>query len=223
MTLDLNVNQRKRRSLRMALFNSYQAVYNRATPLQKSKYGPWYPTAHASCSLMAQRLNVETSTVCGVVAALSPGTRWEENLWSAWAALNGDWDTAWDYHTYGSLGIGRAKTIVQNDLTGQDAYKVISRGASWKTQAFYNSLLLMPNSACVDAWIYRINQLGYKSSSPTTLFVRQAQAAIRMLASKENRPSYEIQSILWGRSRFEQGKPAYQDTVSITQKLINAE
>jgi len=221
-TLDLTTKERKRRSRRIALYNSYSWVFDQTSSLERATYGLWYPTAHAACSLLGQKTGHDVTTVAATVAALSPGTRWRDNIRSAHAGLTGDWESAWSYHAYGGVGIRRAKRIVQNRLTGEDAAAIIEQGRSWKTASFYRSLLLTPGSACVDSWIFRINKLGYLSASPPIGYVREAQSAIRMIASEHDVSSYAVQSILWGKWRKMQNQVQYPSAIDIVHTVTRS-
>jgi hypothetical protein len=54
--------------------------YQLATPEQREHGREWYPKATRQCQEIANATDYSLRVVCGVVAALSPNSRWEQNL-----------------------------------------------------------------------------------------------------------------------------------------------
>ena len=220
MTLTLTKTERKRRAKRLALFNSYRALYDRTPKDVVAEGAGWYPSAHKACRILADTVNHPISRAAAVLAVLSPGTRWKDNIKSAYGALTGDWDTAFRWHAYGNQAVSKARTIVDNRLTGQDAYDILNTAASHKVPQFYRSIMLHSGSACIDSWIYRINRLDYLSDTPPKGHREASKTAIRMLSSYTGLPSYAMQAVLWLQKRKEAGQVGYADAVELTQALL---
>lgn len=58
-------------------------VYNRSTMEERKQGEYWYYDARVWCAKHARHWDMPVQSVCGVVAALSPGLRWEANLQDA--------------------------------------------------------------------------------------------------------------------------------------------
>ena len=67
----------------MTLVANIQAVFYQATA-SEIEYGiAWYSIANKTAERLAKAYGVPFLTVCGVIAALSPNARWEQNIQSA--------------------------------------------------------------------------------------------------------------------------------------------
>lgn len=55
-------------------------VYNQSTASERRDGQLWYPRAQHGAAQIARKYDLPLANVCGVVAALSPGLRWSDNL-----------------------------------------------------------------------------------------------------------------------------------------------
>ena len=63
----------------MSIHRLYR-LYELATEAERESGRTWYDIARADIALLALRHQTNTKTVAGIVAALSPNTRWDTNL-----------------------------------------------------------------------------------------------------------------------------------------------
>ena len=61
-------------------FRNIVKVLNEATPEERDYWGRWYPNASAVVRQMAEKYKLPFETVAGVVAVMSPGNRWHQNV-----------------------------------------------------------------------------------------------------------------------------------------------
>lgn len=115
----------------------------------------WYADAHKFCSQQAKLFGVSTSTVAGVVAALSPGNRWDRNKLDAVSCLTAasrDMGVeTWKSSTYGVANKIKAARIA----SGEHPLEVLGGN---KVRAFY-TLIDDPSdsfSVCVDGHAVQI-------------------------------------------------------------------
>jgi hypothetical protein len=59
------------------------AVYNQASEAEKDYWGRWYHHAKADVAELAQEFNLDFRLTAGLVAVLSPGNKWHDNLMAA--------------------------------------------------------------------------------------------------------------------------------------------
>lgn len=64
-------------------------VWRQATPAERKRWRGWYVRAHRWCKRVSRRTHTPLYVVVGVLAALSPGTRWERNKRETLAILYG--------------------------------------------------------------------------------------------------------------------------------------
>lgn len=65
------------------------AVYNQATPEEKDYWGRWYHHANKDVAELADKYRLDFRMAAGVVAVLSPGNKWLENLKAAEKVIEG--------------------------------------------------------------------------------------------------------------------------------------
>src|SRR6266568_4146078 len=101
-----------------AIEDNIMGVYNAATDAERNYGLTWYADAHASAQMLSARYNVSVDTVCGVIAALSPGNQWGKNLIDADLLIS-----AYVRHkklpnvgTYGHRNIHKARRILNGEL-----------------------------------------------------------------------------------------------------------
>lgn len=66
------------------------AVYNQATPEEKEYWGKWYHNAKKDVENLAGQYNLPFPVMAAIVAVLSPGNKWQNNLLAADKLLRGD-------------------------------------------------------------------------------------------------------------------------------------
>jgi len=139
----------------MKKLNQYERnickCYRSATD-QEREYGhKWYRVQHDCCVVIAERYHTTIEIVCGVVSAISPGLRWERNLY--WAEQLIAFPGADDIKvpTYRYSNVDKAKRIIN----GASPDMVLSGP---KVTAFYRLLLDPCNDTdvCVDGHAYNI-------------------------------------------------------------------
>jgi hypothetical protein len=60
--------------------NNITRVYRMSQPIEREYGQTWYQTAHKEASKIARRYKLPVKLVCHVIAALSPGVRWDQNV-----------------------------------------------------------------------------------------------------------------------------------------------
>ncbi len=126
-------------------------VYRSAEP-QHLEYGhKWYRVQHDCCIVIAERYHTTIETVCGVAAAISPGLRWERNLYWAEQLIRYPGEKDIKVPTYNWANVEKAYRII----SGADPERALSGP---KVTAFYRLLLDPCNDrdVCVDGHAYNI-------------------------------------------------------------------
>jgi hypothetical protein len=108
----------------------------------------WYDTAHRYCQALAKRYHTPVDSVVGIVAALSPQTRWSINKEAAKTLLA--YGNTPGYTGY-STNVRKAERILAGEAPG-----VVLGG--YKVRAFYSNILSPGDSedVTVDRHIVRI-------------------------------------------------------------------
>lgn len=127
--------------------SSILQTFGMATTAERIQGESWYAIAHDAARLVHADLNI----AAGVIAALSPGLRWERNIDAAYRVINrrsldGIGVRWWD-------GVRKAKRI----LRGENPCNVLGGN---KVRAFYACIVNPSNatSVCVDGHAYAIWQ-----------------------------------------------------------------
>lgn len=200
MQHDLTKTERKRRSRQLALFNSYEAKADQASSTLVAAARRWYARAHQACGWVASDTGYTVSEVAAAAAALSPGTAWSKNLAAAWGLAAGKEPVMRSNHSYGEANYNKARRC----LSGADPMEALGTDKARKTKMFYRSLMLEEDAVTDDRWMYDINRLGYKQPTPPKGHHEACWTAVRMLASKLDMKSYQVQALLWMQERTEQ-------------------
>lgn len=123
-------------------------VWDGATPEQRTAGAEWYRDAHGYAADMAHDAKLPVSVVAGVIAALSPGNRWERNLGDAKAVI-ASWAMGKSrVHPACSTwpsNVRKAKRIL--DLDGNPDTPITSILNGPKVTAFFWQILLPNRSA----------------------------------------------------------------------------
>ena len=136
------------------------AVYNLASNADKQQGQSWYTRALAFAEELSDQYNIETTTIVGVIAALSPRNRWERNMQDAEsmvkvAASGGTFEDLMSLKvcTF-STGKQKAAKILSENISDRDALLATLKGP--KLQEFFNCILGDVDDVCIDGHAYSI-------------------------------------------------------------------
>lgn len=90
MPVATKYNTRQLRALSHRVRETSLDLCGRATPETRLAGEGWYDVANAEATLLAREFYVSVSRAAGVIAVLSPMTRWAMNVQDAWSAFAGD-------------------------------------------------------------------------------------------------------------------------------------
>jgi hypothetical protein len=173
----------------------------------------WYKQARTSCRRLARAYDEELETVVGIAAALSPGTPWKRNLISTHGVLEDTWDQSRFYHTFGNGNLQKAWAI----RLRQEPLEVLG---GHKVRGFYRSILLQDGAVADDAWMYDVNDLGYSSTTPPKGHYEACKESVKMIASREDMKTYQVQAIIWIQAKKEAGSPGHETDPTLVPKLL---
>lgn len=153
----------------------------------------WYWKAHYLAQKMALSSGHSLDTAVGIIAALSPGTKWERNLLEAEALLHGRPIT----HTTYTPNVVKAKAI----KLGNHPSKVLGGP---KVTAFYK-LIMDPsdsNTVCIDRHAVRTcTKYKWKSDVEASQWLRKGYDscanAYRNVAKKLGLLPWQVQAVTW--------------------------
>lgn len=171
-------------------------VYARATPRERMEGMTWYPMARALIEDMARGAGVTRETAAGVVAALSPRSRWTANLQAASLTLAG----------CRPAGIARFVERAAAIARGNAAPAAALRGP--KVRAFYRALCGDNRAAVVDVWILRA--AGFPHDKPTPRQYARVARSLRHAARAVGLETAEFQAIVWVRIRNQNTAGAFK-------------
>lgn len=165
-------------------------IYRQATADELRAGAEWYLNAHNA----ARTLHADVSLACGVIAALSPGLKWEVNVEAARRVIAGE--------SLKGLGVrwtrnaDKARAIA----AGKPALDVLK---GRKVRAFYACMLNPTNAdcVCVDGHAYAIwaNQRVPTDATPNigAPLYRQISAHYVRAAKRLGLQAHQIQAITW--------------------------
>lgn len=118
------------------VINSILRFHSLASIAELNEGMQWYQKAYDYCKELAERFNISTSQVAGIIAAFSPQTGWQENKRFALSFLLSPTKTVKN-----EVQTSKAKKILT--LTSDaDIYRALSlNDAAWKTKAFFLNIL----------------------------------------------------------------------------------
>lgn len=211
----LTVRERSRRSRRLSLFNTYRSIVQEASEETIAIGKQWYQDANNTAQQLAEAFSLDVKQGAAIIAMMSPGTGWKENLQSAVGVMNDDWKSARAWHTFGNDNL---ETAWQIRLGLADAEEAL-RGR--KVNAFYRSIMLEDGVACDDAWMYSANRLGYRSDSPPKGHHIACREACKMLSSRLGWTTYQIQAVIWTHLKRTTDSPGETATPIPFNRLLN--
>ena len=127
------------------------AVYNQASKEEMRAGIGWYADARDEADRLAETYGLTLNQTAGIIAAVSPGLRWENNAETAERIIRKEALTGLGVRWYD--GVGKAKRIVRGHNPD-----VVLKGN--KVKAFYACILNPDNalSVCIDGHAYAIWQ-----------------------------------------------------------------
>ena len=136
------------------------AVYNLATASDKNQGQSWYARALEFAVNLSSIYNIETTTIVGVIAALSPRNRWERNMQDAEsmvkvAAAGGNYQDLMSLKvcTF-KTGKDKAARILTDKMSDRAELLATLKGP--KLQEFFNCILGDSGDVCIDGHAYSI-------------------------------------------------------------------
>jgi len=190
------------------------ALWRSASASERAAGATWYMDAHLEACALADDSNVGFGTVAGVIAALSPNCKWEQNLVDARklvnAYLSGD---SWAYDAVSVHTYPANKTKATRIL---DTRQVFPHLSGPKVVAFYYNLcgdLSVPtiDSHCINAAL-GTRAAGSNLPTPGRALVELTSAQFSSAARKVGVEAAIFQATIWivHRRRVNQGKvPGY--------------
>ena len=159
--------------------------------LNNLKYGmTWYMRAHNECLLLSEVFDIPFNKVVGVVAALSPNNRWQQNLKDAWNFLETpSIDTK--VCTFKNQR-RKALAILQGGGRIDEITKILN---GEKTKKFFTNIVNYDTSedVTVDIWAYRSVGL-----EPKKKYYKLIEQAYQESAKQLGMLPHQLQAIVWG-------------------------
>lgn len=184
---------------------SIAAVFNLASQADKNQGLNWYARALTFAVQLSDIYDIETSTIVGVIAALSPRNRWERNMQDAESmvkvyAAGGDYNDLMKLKvcTF-SVGKQKAAAILTDKVSDRDALLAILKGP--KLCEFFNCILGDMDDVCIDGHAYSIwfgDRITLANVPSIGKKLRQTIKADYQQAAKDlGLKSHELQAITW--------------------------
>lgn len=209
------------------------SVYHRATDEVRASGMVWYESAHVYCQGLADEYRIHLDQACAVVAVLSPGGDWQQNMLNALNVIKHyqHGGTAPKCATYPS-NVRKAYALLQLDFEYIATYELqkIVRGP--KVWAFYR-LLRSPHAphstVCVDRHAVRL-ATGLTEYECKLILNRkngyfQIAAEYVGAADKVGILPHQMQAITWLQHKLEgdhRRKKGIQASFSMTKNLKGA-
>ena len=166
------------------------AVFSQAGQPEVEDGKHWYTNAHNECVRLSELYHIPLVLVVGIVAALSPRCRWEDNITFAavfMAQGNGEGIPLY------SNSLDKAARI----LAGEHPLTVLGGP---KTKAFYSNLL-DPECAdcnCIDTWMARAAYADRAHTGNITQFEYDViEQAVHNIAKRVGLIPCQVQAIIW--------------------------
>ena len=162
----------------------------------------WYGLAHDIASGLAQDYKVSLRKVCAVVAVLSPGCVWEQNLDDAENVIR-SWSSGLlpEDVTVNTYNPQKQKAFVILDSADDSEDKLlrlIGTECARKTKAFYQNILNPAGQeVTIDRWIARAVLLVQNASHPTEQVYSLVSLAFQNVARDLKLSPCQVQAIVW--------------------------
>jgi hypothetical protein len=139
---------------------SILAVYKLASVADKQQGQSWYARALTFAVRLSDLYEIETATIVGVIASLSPRNKWERNMQDAEtmvkvSAAGGSFQDLMNLKvcTF-TTGKAKAAKILSENITDRDALLATLKGP--KLCEFFNCILGDSGDVCIDGHAYSI-------------------------------------------------------------------
>jgi hypothetical protein len=174
-------------------YSNIMAVMSEATPQEIESYGLWYGLGHDQALMISEESGVPLDRVCAVIALLSPGIKWENNLQAARRLCLGEPLAG----SGGAFPMNVLKAL--RVLRGASVEKTMA--TSEKVLPFYETLLSPEKSAekaVVDRHMFAIwfGDPSIKMVDDPSVRVL-IQRDVQLAAREWNMPVQAIQAITW--------------------------
>ena len=184
---------------------SITAVYNLASQADKNQGLNWYARALTFAVQLSDLYDIETTTIVGVIAALSPRNRWERNMQDAESMVK----VAANGGTFSDLmqlkvctftsGKSKAAAILANKMSDRAELLATLKGP--KLCEFFNCILGDCDDVCIDGHAYSIwvgDRITLANVPSIGKKLRQNIKADYQEAAKNlGLKSHELQAITW--------------------------
>jgi len=183
------------------------AIYNQASENEVTNGKNWYKDANELTRLMAVKYELTHIQTAGIIASLSPGTNWNQNIIDAnhlcsYLKMGQSIDNI-VVTTYNQNKFKAVKIYFTTQITENECFKLIL-GASKKvnkTSSFFLNILHPDCSDCVtiDRHSFRVN-LGLTELPQIALTEKRYRImaeAYKKTAKKINLNPIELQAITW--------------------------
>ena len=192
---DLNIENGKQSILHILSLATKQEISNGLT---------WYNRAHEFCIQLASNYDLSLGETAGIIAALSPGTHWQQNMIDSVNLLTSGLDakvTTYNRNKY------KAWAISQGILDPYDALSQGKNGIDKKTFCFWLNLV-GPNTAgrvTIDRHSSRV-AYGYNLSADIAIYYSNTPKKYKACELAYNEASrdaniallpHQIQAITW--------------------------
>jgi hypothetical protein len=179
------------------------SVYGLANVADRADGEAWYPTALSIAHTLADQYGVTVIQAVGVIAALSPRSKWARNVADAEALIrtyqvDPEAAAAVKVCTFGSGKAKALEILASPGLTAEDLAALL-KGP--KLQEFAACILGDPTEVCIDGHAYSI-WLGDRVTLANVPSIgvklrREIKAAYREAAAQLGIPAPELQAVTW--------------------------
>jgi hypothetical protein len=157
--------------------------WNASSDHEREEGERWYREARGAAVAIAEGTDVDERTAAGVIAALSPRMRWNQNIRAAQRACARE--------PYGALGT--SKRAAARILAGEDPTTVLQGP---KVRAFFGNIMGDLDAVTVDVWMLRA--MGEPDgSSPTRKRYLHLADAVRTAAAVVGVAPAILQAAVW--------------------------
>lgn len=162
----------------------------------------WYGLAHDVASGLAEDYKVSLEKVCAVVAVLSPGCVWEQNLDDAETVIRA-WSSGLSpedvsVNTYNPQKQKAFVILDADDGSEQNILRIIGTECARKTKAFYHNLVNPSGQeVTIDRWIARAVLLTQNATHPTERVYALISLAFQNVARRLRLHPAQVQAIVW--------------------------
>lgn len=198
------------------------AVYNEATPEEKEYWGKWYHHAKENVQELAKKYNLPFPITAAVVAVLSPGNKWKNNLLAADRLLGNNANPSEPPKVIS--GYPRQIARAQDILNSGDVGKVTGP----KVTVFFQSLLspetvekhLVLDGHAINIWRGEkpnLKQISMPNKAERQKMLEDYQAAAEQLGV----PVQAIQAVTWYIWKYTNDAPIVKSKVFDTSTLTS--